>query len=69
MARKILIEDGVWWPSLDDDQEIASKLFNVTGVPMNLFIDRQGRTIFRSTGFSPGDERNYVEMIQALMER
>jgi len=68
-ARKILIENGIDWPSLDDDQQIASKLFGVDGVPTNIFIDREGRMVFRSVGFSPGDERNFVEMIQALIDR
>ncbi len=68
-ARKILIEDQIGWPSLDDDQEIASKLFGVTAVPTNIFIDRDGRMVFRTVGFAPGDERNVVEMIEALIER
>jgi hypothetical protein len=69
MARKILLEDKISWPSLDDDEQIASKLFGVTGVPTNIFIDREGRMVFRSNGFAPGDERNIVEMVQALLDR
>jgi len=69
MARKVLLEDGIEWPSLNDDQEIASKLYGVKGVPTNIFIDRAGRMVFRTTGFSPGDETNFVEMVEALMGR
>lgn len=68
LARKVLMEIGISWPVLDDDAEIASKLFGVSGVPTNIFIDREGRMVFRSQGFSPGDEDEIVEMIEALIE-
>lgn len=69
LARKILMENPIGWPSLDDDQGIAFKLYGVEGLPTNIFIDREGRMIFRTTGFEPGEERNMAEMIEALIER
>ncbi len=68
-ARKILMEDQISWPSLDDDEQIASKLFGVTAVPANIFIDREGRMVFRTLGFAPGDGDNILDMIQALIDR
>ena len=57
------------WPHLMDDQDVAGQRFGVQGVPTNLFIDHQGRILFRTVGFREGDQVAIEEMVRALLGR
>lgn len=50
-----------------DDQEVASKLYEVRAVPTNVMIDRSGRIFFRSLGFAPGKEKALAAEIEYLL--
>ncbi len=57
------------WPHLMDDQDVAGERFGVQGVPMNIFVDHQGRIMFKTVGYRPGDEQAFEEMVDALIAR
>ena len=49
---------------------MAGRLYGITGTPANFLIDRQGRVVFRHTGFDAkaGPELMAAE-IEALLSR
>jgi hypothetical protein len=69
LARAYVESIGASWPILMDDQEAVGKLYEVPGVPTNVFVDPSGRILFRSVGFREGDERIIAETIASMVER
>ncbi|MCP4550003.1 MAG: TlpA family protein disulfide reductase [bacterium] len=69
LARQMVQEHGADWPILLDTKEVTYGLYGVSGVPTTLFIDRDGRTIFKTLGFAEGDEENLEIMVEALLNR
>ena len=54
--------------SLFTDAGWAEENYGVTSCPTNFFIDRQGRILFKSTGYTPGDEEKIESQIRELLE-
>ncbi len=51
----------------DQSGTVISALNPRAANPYTLFIDRQGRVAHRHEGYSPGDERKYEALIDALL--
>jgi thiol-disulfide isomerase/thioredoxin len=51
----------------DQSGTVISALNPRAANPYTLFIDRQGRVAHRHEGYSPGDERTYESLIDALL--
>ncbi len=51
----------------DQSGTVISALNPRAANPYTLFIDRQGRIAHRHEGYSPGDERSYETLINALL--
>jgi len=51
----------------DQSGTVISALNPRAANPYTLFIDRQGRIAHRHEGYSPGDERTYESLIDALL--
>ena len=51
----------------DQSGTVISSLNPRAANPYTLFIDRQGRVAHRHEGYSPGDERKYEALIDALL--
>ena len=54
--------------SLYSDGKWAKDNYGVEAAPTNFFIDRQGRIVFKRTGYTPGDEKEIESQIVELLE-
>lgn len=59
---------GITFPILLDTDEAVSRLYQTTGYPESLLVDREGRLVERYVGPREWDDRLYVERIRALLE-
>jgi len=50
----------------DPNGEIA-QMFNVKNIPFGILYDRNGKAVYTSIGYKPGDERELDVQIQKLM--
>ncbi len=69
LAQDFVTQVGATFPIVNDDQGLARTLFQVTGTPTNIVIDRRGRMFFRSMGFAPGFENMRAAEIEYLLDR
>ena len=69
LAQEFVKRVGATFPIVNDDQDVAKKLFAVTGTPTNLMLDEAGRVFFRSMGYGPGHEAMYAAEIEYLLAR
>jgi hypothetical protein len=69
MAKEFTDKVGATFPIVLDDAGVSKKLFGVTSVPTNLFIDRKGRIFFTSIGYSPGHEKALAAMVEYLLKQ
>ena len=67
-GKKFLEDHNYTMTSLYSEGNWASDNYGVKAAPANFFIDRQGRIIFQSTGFSPGMEKEIESQIKELLE-
>ena len=66
-ALKWLKSTPVSFPILFDRGSVASKLYEVQGMPNTVIIDRQGRVRFIHRGYKPGEENEYLDQIRSLI--
>jgi peroxiredoxin len=66
-GKKFLEDHNYTMTSLYSEGNWASDHYGVTAAPTNFFIDRQGRIIFQSTGYSPGMEKEMEAQIKELL--
>ncbi len=66
-ALKWLKSTPVSFPILFDHQSVASKLYEVQGMPNTVIIDRQGRVRFIHRGYKAGEENEYLDQIRSLI--
>jgi peroxiredoxin len=59
---------GITFPILLDSDESVSRLYQTTGYPESLLVDREGRLVERYVGPREWDDRLYVERIRALLK-
>lgn len=52
--------------ALDPNKEISEQ-FNVQAIPLSLLINRQGRIVYRHSGYLPGDEHELEEEIKKAL--
>ena len=67
-GKKFLEDHNYTMTSLYSEGNWVRDNYGVKVVPTNLFIDRQGRIIFQSTGYSPGMEKEVESQIKELLE-
>jgi thiol-disulfide isomerase/thioredoxin len=66
-AENWLKQTPVSFPVLFDTDSKVSKLYNVSGMPSTVFIDRKGNFRVLHQGYKPGDENEYLDQIRTLM--
>jgi peroxiredoxin len=57
----------VSFPILYDKDSKVSKLYDVSGMPSTVIIDRSGKLRMLHRGYKPGDENEYMDSIRALI--
>jgi thiol-disulfide isomerase/thioredoxin len=67
-AEKWLQETPVSFPVVFDRQNSVSKLYNVSGMPSSVLIDRKGNVRYLHRGYQPGDENTYLNYIRELIK-
>ena len=67
-AEDWLKETPVSFPILFDRENRVSKLYNVSGMPSSVLIDRKGNVRYLHRGYKPGDENTYLNHIRALVK-
>jgi peroxiredoxin len=57
----------VSFPILFDTQSKVSNLYEVSGMPSTVIVDRKGKVRYIHHGYKPGDESEYLDQIRTLM--
>ncbi len=57
----------VSFPILFDPQSKVSTLYEVSGMPSTVIVDRKGNIRYVHHGYKPGDEGQYLDQIRSLM--
>jgi peroxiredoxin len=65
-AKKFLQGTPVSFPILLDPQSKVSNLYEVSGMPSTVIVDRNGVVRYVHRGYKPGDEGEYLDQIRAL---
>src|ERR1700751_812072 len=55
------------FPILYDRDSKVSKLYDVSGMPSTVIIDRTGKVRVLHRGYKPGDENEYLDSIRTLI--
>jgi thiol-disulfide isomerase/thioredoxin len=66
-AEAWLKQTPVSFPILFDADSKVSSLYNVSGMPTTVFIDRKGNVRQLHVSYKPGDENGYLNEIRALV--
>ena len=66
-AEDWLKETPVSFPILFDRENRVSKLYNVSGMPSSVLIDRKGNVRYLHRGYKSGDENTYLNYIRTLV--
>ena len=67
-AEKFLKGTPVSFPILFDPTSAVSMLYQVSGMPSTVIIDRTGKIRYVHHGYKPGDEGEYLDQIRALTQ-
>ena len=67
-AEAWLQKTPVTFPILFDRENRVSKLYNVSGMPSSVLIDRKGNVRYLHRGYKTGDENTYLDHIRALVK-
>jgi peroxiredoxin len=67
-AEDWLKETPVSFPILFDKENRVSKLYNVSGMPSSVLIDRKGNVRYLHRGYKSGDENTYLNYIRTLVK-
>ena len=67
MAHTMLKKIPVSFPILFDQQNNVSKLYQVSGMPTTILIDKSGNKRFEHKGYLPGTEETYKKQVKALI--
>jgi peroxiredoxin len=57
----------VSFPILFDTQSKVSTLYEVSGMPSTVIVDRKGNVRYVHHGYKPGDESEYQDQIRSLL--
>ena len=66
-AAEFLDEKNVRHIVLSDKEREVFDAYNVTGIPVTVVIDHEGRVIYRHLGYAPGDEERMAKEIETLI--
>jgi peroxiredoxin len=66
-ANAVLEKIPVSFPIVYDTESKVSKLYEVSGMPSTVIIDRKGQVRLLHKGYKPGDENQYLNSIRALI--
>jgi peroxiredoxin len=66
-AMSFLKATPVSFPILFDTQSKVSTLYEVSGMPSTVIVDRKGNIRYVHHGYKPGDEGQYQDQIRSLM--
>ena len=66
-ANNWLKATPVSFPILYDRDSKVSKLYDVSGMPSTVIIDRTGKLRVLHRGYKPGDENEYLDSIRSLI--
>ncbi len=67
-AQKFLKGTPVSFPILFDPNSAVSQLYQVSGMPSTVIVDREGKVRYVHHGYKPGDEGEYLDQIRALTQ-
>lgn len=67
-AQAFLKDINVSFPILYDKENSVSRLYQVSGMPSTVVVDRDGKLRYRHTGYVAGDEQQYSKMIRTAMK-
>jgi peroxiredoxin len=62
-----LKQTPVTFPVLYDKSSKVSQMFNVSGMPTTVIIDRKGNVRYRHISYKPGDESEYLNTIRTMI--
>jgi peroxiredoxin len=62
-----LKQTPVSFPILYDKESKVSKMYDVSGMPSTVIIDRKGNVRVLHQGYKPGDENEYLDSIRSLI--
>jgi peroxiredoxin len=66
-AGDFLNENNVRHIVLSDEDREVFDAYKVTGIPVTVVVDHEGRVIYRHLGFSQGDEEKLAKEIETLI--
>jgi len=66
-AEGFLKSTPVSFPILFDPDSKVSKLYEVSGMPSTVILDRTGKVRYIHHGYKPGEESEYLDQIRALV--
>jgi peroxiredoxin len=66
-AKEIAAKAGVSFPVLVDEGQKVSELYQLEAMPSSVIVDRDGVVRYVHSGYKPGDEAKYVEVIKQLI--
>ncbi|HEY6452452.1 MAG TPA: TlpA disulfide reductase family protein [Steroidobacteraceae bacterium] len=66
-AMGFLKSTPVSFPILFDTDSKVSKLYDVSGMPSTVILDRTGKVRFVHQGYQPGEESEYLDQIRTLV--
>jgi thiol-disulfide isomerase/thioredoxin len=65
--RKALLDEEMPWKQvLSPDMNATMKLFNFSGIPTLYFLDKEGKIVVSTAGFSPDFEEKIVKILDGL---
>jgi len=66
-AEGFLKSTPVSFPILFDTDSKVSKLYEVSGMPSTVILDRSGKVRYIHHGYKPGEESEYLDQIRTLV--
>ena len=66
-AEGFLKSTPVSFPVLFDPESKVSRLYEVTGMPSTVIVDRAGKVRYIHHGYKPGEESEYIDQIRSLV--
>jgi thiol-disulfide isomerase/thioredoxin len=66
-AEGFLKSTPVSFPIVFDPDSKVSKLYEVSGMPSTVILDRKGKVRYVHHGYKPGEESQYLDQIRALV--
>ena len=66
-AEEFLDENNVRHIVLNDADRSVREAYRITGIPVTVLIDHEGRIIYRHLGYAPGDEMRMAKEIETLL--